>query len=174
MKTSKQWWESVKNNQSLLNQWLMNQYHGEVKAAEKIEQLILSKEAPESQKRIIRIIIEQEKKHAVWIGQLLITRGITPKVLEKKKRYWDKTLSQIVDWDTSCAVAAHAERMRLERIRVICEDKDTPEDIRIVFEKILVEEEFHAATFDRFTTGDALLATSDKHEAGMKELGLEI
>jgi hypothetical protein len=174
MKTSKQWWESVKNNQSLLNQWLMNQYHGEVKAAQKIEELILSKEAPSNQKRIVKIIVEQEKNHAVWIGQLLTARGITPKVLQKKERYWDKTLSQIVDWDTGCAVAAHAERMRLERIRVICEDKDTPEDIRLVFEKILVEEEFHAATFDRFTTGDAILATWDGHAQGMEELGLEI
>lgn len=69
-----------------------------------------------------------------------------------------KTLPQIESWETGCAVAAHAEEMRLERIKIVvsqCKDKD----IRDTFTKILKDELFHAKAFREFTTDEAYLNT---------------
>ena len=46
-------------------------------------------------------------------------------------------LAAIEDLETGCAVGAHAERMRLERIEVIAGDPEAPADIRAVFARIL-------------------------------------
>ena len=104
---------------------------------------------------------------------MLLSRGLTPEILNKKERYWEQTLKQITDWDTGCAVAAHAEKMRLERIRVICDDEEAPADIRDVFLMILPQEEFHEKAFRSFTTDDAMARTLEGHLAGLNELGLK-
>jgi rubrerythrin len=172
MKTSAEWWASTKSDPEALMKWLRNQYHGEVTAATRIRELILVYEADPKWRATVEEIASQEEQHAEWVGELLKIRGEDAKVLEKKERYWDQTLKQITDWDTGCAVAAHAEAMRLDRIRAICNDKDAPQDIKEVFGKILVQEEFHEKAFRAFTTDDAMRRTLDGHLAGMNELGL--
>ena len=66
-----------------------------------------------------------------------------------------------------------AERMRLERIRVICADPCTADDVRDVFNRIVVQEEFHERAFREFTTDDAMQRTLDGHLAGLNALGLK-
>lgn len=176
LRTSQQWYDGIKHDTDKVNAWLKDQYHGEVTAAERIRALILCYEPPAGKDRwaeTVESIAEQEEDHAAWVGELLRSRGIEPEKLIKDERYWQGTINQITDWDTGCAVAAHAEKMRLDRIRVICGDPHTPDDIRNVFAKILVQEEFHERAFRQFSTDDAMQRTLDGHLAGLNALGLK-
>jgi len=115
----------------------------------------------------------QEEDHAAWVGDLLRARGEEPCVLkDKEERYWQETLPGITSWESGCAVAAHAEAMRLDRIRVIVADPETPVDVRAVFARILPQEEFHERAFRAFAGDAALAATLHGHEEGARALGL--
>lgn len=171
-RTSQEWWNATRDNPEAFIKWLKDQYHGEITAAERMRSLILVHEAKSTWKDTVEEIASQEETHAEWVGGLLKARGHDPQKLDKKERYWDQTLKQIIDWNTGCAVAAHAEKMRLERIRAICNDPQAPEDVKEVFAKILVQEEFHEKAFRSFTTDEAMARTLDGHLAGLNELGL--
>jgi len=172
MHTSLEWWQAVKGDDKLLNDWLIRQYRGEVTAAKRIElfrdRYVLDIET----RRILTLIAAQEAKHAAWVLDLLRARDITPSIKGAEDRYWKETLPAIEDFETGAAVGAHAEEMRLARIRVICEDDTAPEDIRDVFQKILPEEEFHARTFRKLAGNEAYSRTMGAHEKGMALLGL--
>jgi rubrerythrin len=169
---SVEWWKATKNNPQAFLKWLKDQYHGEVTAATRMRELILVYPANPKWKETVETIAKQEELHAEWVAGLLVARGVRPEVLDKRERYWENTLKQITDWDTGCAVAAHAEAMRLERIRAITDDPETPSDVREVFGKILLQEEFHEKAFRSFTTNEAMKRTLEGHLAGMNELGL--
>jgi rubrerythrin len=127
----------------------------------------------EKQFKTISIIANQERNHAAWVAELLHARNIIPKKLEKVERYWDKTLTTVDSFIRGAAVAAHAEEMRLERIRAICNDTNAPADIKMVFRKILPQEEFHARAFKKMTTSEEYDRTQHAHELGRVALGLE-
>lgn len=176
MKTSQEWYDSIKHDNAKIIKWLKDQYHGEVTAAERIRSLILCYNPPGNQekwKNTVEVIALQEEQHAEWVGELLRNRGVEPEKLVKDERYWNNTVKQITDWDTGCAVAAHAEKMRLDRIEVICKDPVTPQDIRDKFKAILVQEQFHEKAFREFSTDDAMQRTLEGHLAGLNELGLK-
>lgn len=172
-KTSLMWWEETLKDEGKMIAWLKKQYHGEVTASERI--LVLSEKycGNSVHKLILSIIAKQERNHASWVGELLTARGVTPSVLEKEERYWNQTLPGIKNFETAAAVASHAERMRLERIRVIASHPETPADIREVFKRILPEEMFHERAFGRMAGDEALKQTQGNHNLGLKALGLE-
>lgn len=172
MRTSAQWWSEVKANNAKFDQWLIRQYTGEVTAAQRIVQLGDRYGADEQQTKILNVIADQERQHAEWIRELLVARGIEPVVEEAEARYWAETLPGITDLDTGTAVAAHAEKMRLERIRVITEDADAPQDVRETFAKILRDELFHERAFRTMSSPEAMARTANNHELGMQALGL--
>jgi rubrerythrin len=120
-------------------------------------------------------IARQEETHAAWVGELLRVRGEEPAVIAGKvERYWQATVPGIESWESGCAVAAHAEAMRLERIRVIATDPDAPADIREVFARILPQEEFHERAFRAFASDEALTAALEGHIVGAEALGLVV
>eukprot|EP01122_Echinamoeba_exundans_P005856 TRINITY_DN16027_c0_g1_i1.p1 TRINITY_DN16027_c0_g1~~TRINITY_DN16027_c0_g1_i1.p1 ORF type:complete len:207 (+),score=40.03 TRINITY_DN16027_c0_g1_i1:28-648(+) len=172
--TSEQWWQRTKSDKERLMRWLRNQYHGEVMASERLQGMLeqFSSSMTETQQKTVSIIAEQEKNHSEWVGALLKTRGEEPKVLQKVERYWDVVLTGLDSFLKATAVAAHAEEMRLERIRVIASDLDAPEDIRAVFQKILPQEEFHARAFKKMTSEEVYQSTTNAHELGRIALGL--
>lgn len=175
MKTSKQWWDEVKADQAKLVDWLKKQYTGEVTAAERIEQM-RDQYATQGkvEYRMLTFIAYEERQHAQWIGELLQNRGIEPEVGDPNKRYWKETLQGIEDLETGAAVGAHAEAMRLDRIRAISFDITAPYDIKCVFEKILRDEIGHEKAFRKLTTPEALEAARGNHEAGASALGLVV
>lgn len=168
--TSVQWWNKTKKDGRKLVDWLQNQYHGEVTAADRIEQYCTS-QAPEEWKEMLKTIAMQERMHAVWVGDLLKRRGHEPAVLVKDERYWNVTL-EISDFESATAVAAHAEKMRLERIEVIANDLKGPGDVRNVFKRILRDERFHAKAFEKMAGPVAMDKTRAAHELGLEALGL--
>jgi len=174
MKTSEQWWKETKADPNRLRAWLFDQYRGEATAVGRIEGL-RDRFAGDDRRasRILTVIAEQEKKHAGWVAELLRARGIEPRVEDKPSRYWKNPLAAIADLETGCAVGAHAERMRLERIEAIAADEGAPADVREVFRRILPEERFHERAFRRLAGASALEATREAHALGREALGLE-
>lgn len=173
MKTSKQWWEEVKADTAKFNEWLAKQFVGEVTAAHRINKLGEQFSQDKQTMRTLQIISVQEMTHAQWIGELMEARGLEiPRVRDAENRYWRATMNGIKDFETGAAVAAHAEKMRLERIQVICDDEDSPADVREVFQKILKEEIFHEKAFRGMSSITALEATLGNHELGLTALGL--
>ncbi len=170
--TSQEWWDALKHRPEQLLAWLLDQYRGEATAAERIERLRDAYGAEPRAQRVLTVIADQERKHAGWVGGLLRTRGVDPIVSDKQDRYWKRALPGVQDFETGCAVGAHAERMRLERIEVIAADPDTPEDIRGVFTRILPEERFHERAFRTLAGARALEATRGAHALGRQALGL--
>lgn len=178
MQTSKEWWEATKNDPEALVEWLKKQYYGEVTAGFRIAELFIAKtnELPDHPKALTRIIGE-EFLHAIWIKSLLLARGVTDfTTCNGTDRYWKEVLSDdsTQSLEELAAIAAHAETMRLERIRAIVADPTTPEDIWHVFRNILPMEAGHARIFNDLTTLEMLEATKDNHLKGVNALGLVI
>ncbi len=173
LRDSHAWWEAVKQDEAALRRWLQDQYRGEATAAGRIEMLrdAFAGEGTRAH-RILGVIAEQERRHAVWVGDLLTARGITPTLGTKRERYWKETLGAVEDLATGCAVGAHSERMRLQRIEAIAEDPEAPPDVREVFQRILPEERFHARAFAELAGPEALEAMQGAHDLGRRALGL--
>lgn len=174
MRTTEQWWGDVSNSPEKMIDWLKDQYYGEVTASVRIGNLIT--EYPDItfiQKQLVSMIADDENKHAEWVAELLISRGITPCMYrDKPERYWDNTLPKSpVSFERICAIGHHAEVMRLERIELLAADTRF-EDIAKVFKAILSDEIFHAKAFASMSTPEDIEATRGNHEAGKAALGL--
>jgi hypothetical protein len=178
MQTSKEWWEKIKADEEAFRTWLMKQYIGEVTASFRIQDIAARTESG-LHKAILARIASDEKRHATWIGGLLDVNGIypPPKVDREKseQRYWKETGINSTDniFDLF-AIGAHAESMRLERIRTIVEDVEDPRQVRGVFGLILPDEQFHAAAFELMAGPQAMARTLPNHQRGLEVLGLEI
>ena len=172
-RTSSEWWGETKRNDESLLAWLSDQYRGEVTAADRITEL-RDRFAPAGSRahRLLTTIAEQERRHARWVGALLEARGRSAVVAEVRSRYWEAPLAAIADLETGCAVGAHAEGMRLERIEAIAADAEAPADVRAVFARILPEERFHERAFRSLASPEALAKTAGAHALGREVLGL--
>jgi len=173
MSTSQQWWAEVKADAARFNDWLVRQYRGEVTAAKRIESFRDAYARDAEPKRVLTLIAAQEERHAAWVLDLLRARGIEPDASGAEERYWREALPAVEDFETGAAVGAHAEEMRLARIRVICNDEEAPADVRSTFQRILKEEEFHARAFRKLAGQPAYFRTQGAHDRGMALLGLE-
>lgn len=175
MKTPQEWWDSVKGDPEKIIAWLKNQYHGEATAATRIRELITVHFEPDSTPyKLSSRIASDEDRHAAWIGALLITRGITPKILKKEERYWSAALEDAPEGDGLyvAGIAAHAEEMRLARIKIIMDDDTAPKDIQLIFKEIYHDEVFHAKAFKEISGDNYYDQTTEKHAAGLEALGL--
>jgi rubrerythrin len=173
MKTSTQWWRETKSDPKRLARWLLAQYHGEEGAAVRIG-LLRDHFASDTSRayQVLSIIMEQEREHASWVKGLLVQRGVIAEGYQHSDRYWGEALTGIEDLETGCAVGAHAEKMRLARIRVIANDPEAPSDIRDVFQRILPQEIFHERAFRSLSSQEALQSTKSAHARGANALGL--
>lgn len=176
-KTSAEWWSEVKADPVRFNEWLVKQYRGEVTAAVRIRKLA-DRTDSHTNKAVLNMIASQENTHASWVLDLLNARGIVPTMEDvgnAENRYWKAVApAAAFSFNRACAIASHAEGMRLERIRVISEDYEAPEDVRVVFKKILKEEIFHEKAFASMAGADAMSKTQPDHEAGRQLLGLVV
>lgn len=173
--TSAQWWQATKTSKDTLDAWLLKQLHGEVTASQRILALILRFDTPPDVAEILVKIANQEFKHAIWVLHLLRQRGVRGDVLTHKERYWSVVEQNVKSLADALAVGSHAENMRLERIRVIAADPD-PEvaSIRHVFEKILMQEEWHAQMFTDMAGWQALARIAPDQKQAEAVLGLVI
>ena len=172
MQTSKQWWAETKADPEKLKDWLIKQYRGEVTASERILNMPSSGNVANV---ILEEIADDEAAHARWVLKLLEARGITPGEIQEQTRYWTafSDVPNLDELETQAAIAHHAETMRLERIRAICEDEEADVDIRNTFKRILIDEEWHARAFGMLATSETIEATRPFHALGRELLGLE-
>lgn len=171
--TSAQWWARTKQDPLRLEAWLRDQYRGEATAAQRIGWLRRRFAASDERAgRVLDTIAAQERQHAAWVAELLVARGLEPTVEETPERYWPQVMAQIDSLEVGCAVGAHAEQMRLERIETIVDDPDAPKDVRRVFARILPQERFHERAFRALSDPEALEATRHAHALGRAALGL--
>lgn len=172
MQTSAEWWERVRDDRALLIDWLQKQHHGERTAAERIRRYAVQYAKGTKAIALLEKIAFEEELHAVWVGACLRMRGVQPIEQKRQERYWNITLPGIKDLATGSAVAAHAEAMRLERIRVIAADYEGPRDVRETFAMILPMEVKHEKWFRSLSTPEALAETAPAHNQGSQALGL--
>lgn len=176
-RTPQEWWNNVKTDPEKIINWLKNQFHGEYTAAERIKELVIDNLEPGSKHLDLATrIMSDEIKHAGWVGVLLENRNVKPEVLDKQERYWPTALEDAPEGNAEYAagIAAHAEEMRLERIKIIMADEEADEDIRDTFGKIYKDEVFHAKAFKEIAGDNYYDATSEKHAKGLEALGLII
>lgn len=173
MRTSKEWWDETKKSPEKLVNWLKNQYHGEAVASERIKKFILPHMEGKYQFMVERIA-DDEDRHAQWVGELLKTRGIKPEILQKEERYWKQVITEdfTTNGNYASAVAAHAEEMRLERIKVIMDDTEFDSDIVNTFKQIYKDELFHAKGFKLIAGDEYYSKASENHAKGLEALGL--
>ena len=177
MKTIEQWWEGVTQDESLFNDWLLKQYHGELTASIRIRNMARKYNLSPLQRTVIHRIASDEARHAKWVKDILISRGVNPKNNYGTNRYWDKTLdvekldSGSYSFEELCAIACHAESMRLDRIVVLMKQTGHV-DIAEVFSRIYLDELFHANAFRDMSTPELLTKYKENHELGKKALGL--
>lgn len=172
MRTSQEWYNEVVTNPALLEDWPVKQYRGEVTAAARIRAVAEKFDATEKAKRILEEIATQEETHATLVLLLLQAQGIEPSTEGAEDRYWNEVAPVVEDFATAAAIGAHAEQMRLERIRVIVEDPRTTKAVRAVFNLILRDEVWHAAAFEQLAGSEAMSKTQYTHEQGRALLGL--
>jgi hypothetical protein len=173
LRTSTEWWTSIKADRAAFEAWLYDQYRGEVTAAGRIEALRDAFVRPGTRAhRVLSVIAAQERKHARWVGELLAARGLEVCVWDDEDRYWREIIPEVVDLETGAAVGAHAEKMRLERIEAIAGDEGAEADVRDVFRRILPEERFHERAFRGLASPAAMARTQHAHALGRRALGL--
>jgi len=170
--TSRQWWAEVKQDPTKFNEWLRKQYHGEVTAAIRIRAMA-DETIDAGNKRTLETIAGQEEQHALWVKELLDNRNIDPGQHDESARYWGEVNAAAIGFENKAAIAALAEGMRLERIRVIAADEDAPPDVRFTFERILHDEEWHERAFTKLTSPEAIEKVRPYHTLGREVLGLE-
>ena len=174
MKSSQKWWDETKASSEKVINWLKNQYHGEAIASARIKEFIL----PHMEGKysfMVEKIADDEERHAQWIGKLLLDRGVIPEILQKEERYWQEVITE--DFTSSgnyaaAVVAAHAEEMRLERIKVIMVDETADSDIVNTFKNIYKDELFHAKAFKLIAGDNYYSKASENHAKGLEALGL--
>lgn len=170
--TSQQWWDEIKQDPTKFNEWLRKQYHGEVTAASRIRAMA-DETVNADAKRTLETIAGQEEQHAMWVKELLDNRNIDPGQHDESARYWGEVNAAAIGFENKAAIAALAEGMRLERIRVIAADEDAPPDVRFTFERILRDEEWHERAFTKLTSPEAIEQVRPYHTLGREVLGLE-
>src|SRR5690606_15111432 len=126
--TSQEWSTEVKIDPALLTDWLVKQYRCEITADNRIIRCAHLYSIDQNVIRNLMLIANQQQMHAIWVLDLLIARDITPDIDNAEEKYWKQTLPYIDSFETGAAVGAHAEAMRLERIKVIADDDEAPED----------------------------------------------
>ena len=178
MKTSKEWYNEVLQDQTKFNDWLVKQYEGELIAANRILELAMDTDSPTNY-RILMEISRQELQHSLWMMDILKNRNIPVPVVDlgtdekiSSSRYWPMVEKSGHTMQEKYAVGAHAETMRLDRIRAICEHPRTATDIKEVFDRILVDELWHAKAFASMAGEEAMLKIKPDHEKAKSMLGL--
>lgn len=171
--TTVQWWQAIKDNPFLLEDWLTKQLRGEVTAVTRLEEFCQNYVPPGHKwLKTLRTIQDQERQHAEWVRGLLEDRGFSTEVLQTPQRYWTQTLGQVNSFESAAAASAYAETMRLARIRLIASDEQTPADIREKFRLILPQEIFHAKAFRQMAGDEAMQAALQAHQRGINAIGL--
>lgn len=173
---TKKWWQNCLKDPLKLNAWLISLYNVELNACDRFKFFAFKycKEDKESFE-IFSTIAKEELNHSTLVAEVLMNREIpVVKFEEEKSKYFSVTNSCINSKESAAAIGAYAETLSLYRMRVIIADKNTPEDIRKMFEIIEPEEANHAKLLRQVATKYGMKAVLDCHHEGLEKLGIKI
>lgn len=174
IETTQQWWDRVSNSKEEMINWLKAQYHGEATAEKRIREAIEKYNLKGFKAKVINSIADDEAKHTIWVAKLLKDRGITPAILQKEERYWNKVLPKELEYNNFkyfAAVGHLAETMRLDRISLLASDTRF-KDIAKVMSNIYPDELFHARAFKELSNKKRIKQAKVYHTEGMNAIGL--
>ena len=173
---TKIWWQKCLSDKEKLEHWLVSLHNNEKDAEDRFKDFAIAYCKVDSEEfKTFMLIASQEENHAKMVKEILDKRGITLYELSSKNgRYWRNTLPCICDMKTAAAIGAYAEGLSLSRMRVIIKDKNTPDDLKKLFELIEPEESFHAKALEQIATKYGMKAVKDCHDKRLIELGLKM
>lgn len=173
---TKDWWKLCLNDTDKLNYWLICLYNTEFDAFERFKKFAETycKNDKESFDYFMNIANE-EANHAKLVENVLINRNIQPeKFEEERSKYFSTVNSCINSKETAAAIGNYAETLSLYRMRVIISIKETPQDIKEMFQIIEPEEARHATILRKIATKYGMKQVLDCHNKGLEKLGLKI
>lgn len=165
MKASQEWWNKTKTSPIKLAYWLQGQVYAEEQAYNRIKALADKYSSP-----VLHKIAIDELRHSLMIGQCVAQNNIDF-INFYEERYWKEVNLQFENLEQIGAVGYHAEAMRLERIKVIAQDKDFI-ILADIFKKIQKDVEYNVEAFKSLTTEQEIEIAAIDHEQGMIALGL--
>ena len=170
------WWKKVLADPEKLIYWLCRLHNTEKEAEARFIEFAEEYCTPGSKEdKIFRVIAEQERTHGVLIEDVLKARGVTiDPDAEYSARYWAHTGPCIVDRETAAAVGYFAEDLSLQRMQVIIELDETPDDLRQMFIPIHHDEGYHTRILAKMAGEHGITQVVDCHTEGLKELGLKL
>lgn len=171
------WWLELLANQTRLHSWLVRLYNNERDACGRFQDFAARycKDDLEAY-HLFSFIAEQERKHGLIVLNVLIER----KIVEREKpaglaeRYWQNVLPCVKDKASAAGVGALAEQLSLERMRVIINCDETPDDLREMFRQIEPDESLHAKALANLAGKHGISSVIDCHSAGLEALGLKL
>lgn len=176
MRTTQEWWEEVKSSSSLLEEWLVRQYVGEMAAVNLLSNVLIrfGGDMTDTEWQDVYKVMMQEAKHARWVKHLLGDRGINiPTGLDATRKYWEEVIPAVETLDDAAHAAHNAEHMRLERISIIAKETDPDfKDLQNVFSMILPDEQWHEEVFRKLRRIDFNSKMNTAHESGLRALSL--
>ncbi|MBI1327390.1 MAG: hypothetical protein GC136_07065 [Alphaproteobacteria bacterium] len=173
---TKSWWERLLKDEDAMNRWLAKLWRTEsdgypdnMEAAEKYAQ----------DSRGARVIFQQtgldEKHHGELLWDLLAARGITPDATKQPQSvYWDHVNGLVTDLATCAAAFAIGEQFAADRFAYIHAHQDTPADVKAFLDVALPDETYHATSFERISTPEALAAALARHNEAVEMMQADV
>lgn len=165
LRTSQQWWDSIKGDESKVIRWLQKQCYGEYEAWRRISELFFRFNSP-----VLDMIAKDEYSHYIYIKNYLESRGHSA-YTQHEVRYWKEIPKEVKTIEEVGAIGHLAEAMRLERIEIIANDMTYPA-LANLFTVILYDERMHVKAFKHLTNDIQIELARADHEAGMRSIGL--
>lgn len=176
-----EWWYSTLRDSDKLNRWLIRLYKNEFDAYHRFNDFAIEYcDENDEHWYLFKFLARQELRHAEMVLDLILSRQIVMEAYidnsdkPRPERYWDCVLPCIKDLTTAAGVGALAEGLSLERMRVIINAYDTPEDIRGLFKSIEPDEGVHAKVLGVLAGRHGINSVIDCHSSGLEALGLKL
>jgi hypothetical protein len=150
--------------------FLKRYYIGKFLGARRLEQIVGDIDNDDYKTMAIQVF-RNEKKHVVMIEQLLSNRGLPlPRAGWRKTRYWRVVKREMSSIEQQFAIAHYITRELQERSEAIISSKFVPNDIKVVFQKILKDERKAAEVYRLCSSQDSLLKMKSVHDRGISLL----
>ncbi len=159
------WWDHLLGDETAMERWLCKLWRTE---AEGLQDNLdaADKYAQNSQiaDNIFRATGRDEEVHGNILLELLDARGIVPVAAEQPPSiYWAHVNSIVTDLPSCAAAFAVGEQLAADRFEYIYEHNRTPSDVKFFLETALQDEAYHARSFAKISTEDAIKIAIARH-----------
>lgn len=159
------WWTAVCKDEERLVKWLLKLqqtefegYTGNIEADEKWSN------GNKVASNIFRVTGDDERRHSDMLVKLLRDRGVVGSDKVSPPSFYWTEMDKIITDLASCAAVFHlGESLAAWRFEIISEHPDTPEDVALFINSALPDEAYHARSFGRLSTPEAIVKATETH-----------